>query len=136
MNGNRAIDLGGTVVVFKLDGEATLPMAEITQSEVPEQPDEEYGGQLVNQGDGLYHAQCASCHGGIGIPSEVAIVAPDLRLMTLDTHADLANIVLAGARAERGMPDFEDALSNEQLEAIRAFIVNQARQLREWQQNR
>jgi hypothetical protein len=34
------------------------------------------------------------------------------------------------------MPDFEDALSNEQLEAIRAFIVTQARQLREWQQDR
>ena len=51
--------------------------------------------------------------------------------MTLDTHADFENIEIKGARAERGMPDFEDALSSEQLEAIRAFIVTQARQLRE-----
>ena len=87
--------------------------------------------QLVTQGNELYHAQCASCHGGIGIPNEVAITAPELRLMTLDTHADFENIVINGARAERGMPDFEDALRSVQLEAIRAFIVTQARQLRE-----
>ena len=51
--------------------------------------------------------------------------------MTLDTLADFENIVINGARAERGMPDFEDALSSVQLEAILAFIVTQARQLRE-----
>ncbi len=131
MNGNRSIDLGGSVVVLKLDSEAALPTATIVQAEVPEQPDDEYSEQLVTQGNELYHAQCASCHGGIGIPNEVAITSPDLRLMTLATHADFENIVIQGARAERGMPDFEDALSSEQLEAIRAFIVTQARQLRE-----
>jgi len=91
MNGNRTMDLGGTVLMFKLDGDATLPIAEIVPQEVPEQPDEEYSPQLVSQGDQLYHAQCASCHGSIGILSEVAIVAPDLRLMTLDTHDDFEN---------------------------------------------
>ena len=132
MNGNRTIDLGGSVVVLKLDGEAALPTATVIEpAEVPEQPDDEYSEQLVTQGNELYHAQCASCHGGIGIPNEVAITAPELRLMTLDTHADFENIVINGARAERGMPDFEDALSSVQLEAIRAFIVTQARQLRE-----
>ena len=136
MNGNRTIDLGGTVVVFKLDGTATLPVADVVQSEIPEQADTEFSVEAMRQGDDLYHAQCASCHGGIGIPSEVAMVAPDLRLMTLDTHGEMSDIVLGGARAQAGMPDFEDALSNEQLEAIRAFIVTQARQLREWQQDR
>jgi mono/diheme cytochrome c family protein len=132
MNGNRTVDLGGSVVVLKLDGEAALPTATVIEpAEVPEQPDDEYSEQLVTQGNELYHAQCASCHGGIGIPNEVAITAPELRLMTLDTHADFENIVTNGARAERGMPDFEDALSSVQLEAIRAFIVTQARQLRE-----
>ncbi len=56
--------------------------------------------------------------------------------MTLATHSEMSDIVLGGARAQRGMPDFEDALSNEQLEAVRAFIVTQARLLREWQQDR
>ena len=136
MNGNRTIDLGGTVVVFKLGGTAILPVADVVQSEIPEQADTEFSAEAIRQGDDLYHAQCASCHGGIGIPSEGAIVAPDLRLMTLNTHAEMSDIVLGGARAQAGMPDFEDALSNEQLESIRAFIVTQARQLREWQQDR
>ena len=136
MNGNRAIDLGGTLVAFKLEGDAILQIPEIVRSEIPDQPEDEYNRELVSQGDTLYHAQCASCHGGIGIPSEVAIVAPDLRLMTLETHADFQNIVITGARSELGMPDFEDALTNEQMEAIRSFIVTQARELKEWQQNR
>lgn len=136
MNGNRAIDLGGTLVAFKLEGDAILQIPEIVRSEIPDQPEDEYNRELVSQGDTLYHAQCASCHGGIGIPSEVAIVAPDLRLMTLDTHADFQNIVITGARSELGMPDFEEALTNEQMEAIRSFIVTQARELKEWQQNR
>ena len=136
MNGDRAIDLGGAVVVFKLGGEASLPVAEIVQSQVPEQPDDEYGAESVSLGDDLYHAQCASCHGGIGIPSEVAIIAPDLRLMTRDTHAEFESIVLEGSRAEQGMPDFADALTADQLEFVRAFVVTQARLLRQWQSDR
>jgi len=136
MNGNRTIDLGGTVVVFKLDGTATLPVAEVVRSEIPEQVDTDFSPEIVRQGDDLYHSLCASCHGGIGIPSEVAIVAPDLRLMALDTHGEMRDIVLGGIRSQQGMPDFEEALNNEQLEAVRAFIVTQARQLRARQQDR
>lgn len=119
MNGDRSIDLG-SVLVLKLDSEAALPTAAVIgQAEVPDQPDNEYSEQLVTQGNELYHAQCASCHGGIGIPNEVAITAPELRLVTLDTRSDFENIAIEGVRAERGMPDFEDALIREQLEAIR-----------------
>ena len=136
MNGNRTIDLGGSLVVFKLNGNSTLQVPDIVQSEIPDQPADDYSDELVNEGDTFYHAQCSSCHGGIGIPSEVAIVAPDLRLMTLATHSDFEDIVINGARSERGMPDFEDALTKEQIEAIRGFIVTQARELIDWQQNR
>jgi mono/diheme cytochrome c family protein len=58
-----------------------------------------------------------------------------LRLITLATHSDFEDIVINGARSERGMPDFEDALTNEQIEAIRGFIVTQARELKDWQKN-
>jgi len=136
MNGNRAIDLGGTVLAFKLNGDATLPMPEIVEAAVPQLPDTEFSGEQVRSGDTLYHAQCASCHGGIGIADEVAIIAPDLRLMSLESHAAIRDIVLGGSRAQQGMPDFEDAISTEELESIRAFIVTQARQLRQYQQNR
>ena len=136
MNGNRAIDLGGAVVVFKLDGTAAMPIADVVQAEVPEQPATDFRLEAIRQGDDLYHSQCASCHGGIGIPSEVAIIAPDLRLMNLATHSEMQDIVLEGVRAQQGMPDFEDTLTNDQLEAIRAFIVTQARQLKQYQEDR
>jgi quinohemoprotein ethanol dehydrogenase len=134
MNGNRAIDLGGTVLVFKLDGDHLLPTPEIAQAEVPVLPDDNYSAAQIREGDNLYHALCASCHGGIGVPNEVAIIAPDLRLMGLATHADMKNIVIGGSRAQRGMPDFKEAISEQQLESIRAFVVDQARRLLEYQQ--
>ena len=134
MNGNRAIDLGGTVLVFKLNGDLELPIPEIVQAEVPELPDDDFGVAQISEGDDLYHAQCASCHGGIGIPNEVAIVAPDLRLMNLNTHSEMADIVIGGSRAERGMPEFEDTITPSQLESIRAFVVEQARRLKEFQE--
>ena len=134
MNGNRAIDLGGTVLAFKLDGNLDLPIPDIVQATVPELPDGDFGVDQISEGDDIYHAQCASCHGGIGIPNEVAIVAPDLRLMTLSTHDEMSDIVIGGSRAERGMPEFRDAITSDQLESIRAFVVEQARRLKEFQE--
>ena len=133
MNGNRAIDLGGTVLVFKLDGNLDLPIPDIVQRSVPDLPDDVFSVTQISEGDDIYHAQCASCHGGIGIPNEVAIVAPDLRLMTLSSHQAMADIVLGGSRADRGMPEFRDAVTPDQLQAIRAFIIEQARRLKEFQ---
>ena len=134
MNGNRAIDLGGTVLAFKLDGNLDLPIPDIVQATVPELPDGDFGVDQISEGDDIYHAQCASCHGGIGIPNEVAIVAPDLRLMTLSTHDEMSDIVIGGSRADRGMPEFRDAITSDQLESIRAFVVEQARSLKEFQE--
>ena len=134
MNGNRAIDLGGTVLAFKLDGNLDLPIPDIVQATVPELPDGDFGVDQISEGDDIYHAQCASCHGGIGIPNEVAIVAPDLRLMTLSTHDEMSDIVIGGSRANRGMPEFRDAITSDQLESIRAFVVEQARRLKEFQE--
>ena len=133
MNGNRAIDLGGTVLVFKLDGNLDLPIPDIVQRSVPDLPDDVFSVTQISEGDDIYHAQCASCHGGIGIPNEVAIVAPDLRLMTLSSHQAMTDIVLGGSRADRGMPEFRDAVTPDQLQAIRAFIIEQARRLKEFQ---
>jgi quinohemoprotein ethanol dehydrogenase len=137
VTGNRAIDLGGTVLVFKLGGSAaTLQAGTIVQSQVPEQPEIEFDYPTYVKGDEIYHAQCASCHGGIGIPTEVATVAPDLRLMNLETHAEYEDIVLSGTRADQGMAGFAGDLSGDDIEAIRLFLVRQAEELRSWQDNR
>ena len=71
---------------------------------------------------------------GIGIADEVAIVAPDLRLMSLDSHSQMETIVLQGSRVQQGMPDFENTINKDELESIRAFVVTQARQLQQFQE--
>ena len=134
MNGNRAIDMGGTVLTFKLNGDAELQIPEIAAAELPDLPDTDFTLEQVREGDTLYHAQCSSCHGGIGIADEVAIVAPDLRLMSLDSHSQMETIVLQGSRVQQGMPDFENTINKDELESIRAFVVTQARQLQQFQE--
>lgn len=136
VTGNRAIDLGGTVLVFKLGGDVTLQVGDIVQSPVPVQPEIEFDYPTLVKGDEIYHAQCSSCHGGIGIPTEVATVAPDLRLMTLETHAEYEDIVLDGSRAAQGMAGFAGSLSVDDVQAVRAFLIRQSQALREWQDNR
>ncbi len=132
--GRRSLDFAGTVLVFKLGGNATLEAGDVLTSAVPEQPAIEYDRGAYRRGDRLYQAQCASCHGGIGIPTETAIVAPDLRLMTLQTHDEYKGIVLNGSGADKGMPGFADALSADEIEAIRLYLITEANQVREWQQ--
>ena len=46
----------------------------------------------------------------------------------------MSDIVIGGSRADRGMPEFSDAITSDQLESIRAFVVEQARRLKEFQE--
>ena len=124
MNGNRAIDMGGTVLTFKLNGDAELQIPEIAAAELPDLPDTDFTLEQVREGDTLYHAQCSSCHGGIGIADEVAIVAPDLRLMSLDSHSQMETIVLQGSRVQQGMPDFENTINKDELAAKAIEVMN------------
>ena len=135
VTGRRAISLGGTVLVFKLGGDLALEAPLVLTEAVPEQPEIPYDRRAYRRGERTYQAQCANCHGGLGIPDETEIVAPDLRLMTLETHGEYEAIVLSGSLADKGMPGFADALSAEDIEAIRMFVLTEANALREWQQN-
>lgn len=51
---------------------------------------------------------------------------PDLRYMSPETHKQFEQIVLYGARADRGMAPFADVLSEQDAEAIRAYIIEEA----------
>jgi quinohemoprotein ethanol dehydrogenase len=50
-------------------------------------------------------------------------MTPDLRFMSRDTHSQFEAIVLGGARADRGMASFADAVSVDDVEAIHAYII-------------
>ena len=133
VSGSEAYDLVGSVLVFKLGGEQVLAASERANMEVPVQPEIAASAESIQAGDGLYHTHCASCHRGIGVTSIVLTATPDLRKMTLETHAAFPDIVLAGQRADKGMPGFSGTLDEAQVEDVRAFLVTEANKIRELQ---
>ncbi len=50
----------------------------------------------------------------------------DLRWMTPETHAAFLDIVLHGARADKGMASFADVLDESQANAIHAYLIARA----------
>ncbi len=77
-------------------------------------------GVAVSQGRMLYQRNCAKCHanasGGI----------PDLLKMNKQAHHDFLDIVLKGIRAEKGMRNFREILSEEDALAIHTHLIKAA----------
>jgi quinohemoprotein ethanol dehydrogenase len=111
------------LLAFKLGGtdhmSTTSPPIVFPQPPSPRQP-----AAVAEKGKSLYTANaCDYCHGPGGERWTMSI--PDLRKANAATHAEFLGIVIGGARAEKGMPQFPD-MSAAQGEAIRAFLINQA----------
>ncbi len=108
------------LVVFALGGTVSLPPQPPPGLAAPlVQPDFPLVESKAEQGEGLYGAYCAICHGG---GATANAMAPDLRAsaVPLDS-AVFAEVVRAGARVNRGMPPFA-ALADEDLDALRHYI--------------
>ena len=109
----------GRIVAFKLGGGAVpqRPLIENYQkglqppvNDLAKPEDAAAGGQLFAQ-------HCAVCH-------SVAGRAPDLTRMTAQTHQDFLTIVLQGSRASKGMGNFSAILTQNQAEAIHAYVIH------------
>lgn len=110
------------VFTFRLGGNAPMPEVRRRALVLPEPPPLSADAATVAAGDQLFREHCGVCH-GLGAFS--ANVIPDLRYMTAQTHKDFQSIV-AGARAGRGMPPFAGRLAPEQVEQIRAYLIERA----------
>ncbi len=111
------------VLAFKLAGQATLPAQDDEPYEIPDPPPMNASVETVASGRSLYHNFCFTCHGDSAISGRVL---PDLRYLTPESHAEWPAIVLGGARQSRGMLGFAELLSNEDSEAIRAYVIERA----------
>lgn len=56
-------------------------------------------------------------------------IVPDLHYLTAQKHAEFAPIV-AGARANNGMPAFTGKLANDEVEAIHQYLIQRAHDLK------
>ena len=114
------------LLVFALDAKGVKLPPPAPSGEIPVPPTEDQPQEKVAQGAGLYSTTCAICHG-----QNANGGVKDLRHMTAETHADFLNIVLGGKRKELGMASFADKLTQEQAEAIHAYLIFRAQE--DWQ---
>jgi mono/diheme cytochrome c family protein len=111
------------VLVYKLDGAATLPAVEIEPFVIPEPAPVTADETTVQQGMALYHRQCMWCHGDRAVSGDVV---PDLRAASSDTHAIWQGIVIGGALNDKGMASFAEFIDADEAEAIRQYVLMEA----------
>ena len=111
------------ILAFKVGGTAVLPP--MPDMPVRVSPPDQFGSEeQVAKGAGLYGRYCAVCH-GVTVISGGAI--PDLRHTAMTSSAAaFRNIVLEGAYLDKGMASFSEVLSEDDAEAVRAYIVMEA----------
>ena len=108
------------LLVFKLGGKVQLPPMKAEEA-VPQPPPLRASEADIKKGAQLYAQTCAICHGQRAIGG-----VKDLRKLTRETHAAFMDIVLGGARKDKGMASFADILKREDADAIHAYLIARA----------
>ncbi len=116
----------GWMLTFAIGGEAKMPPPPAPRPflDPPALNGEEMA--MVDKGAALY-GHCFACHG----KDAVSAITPDLRYNSAIVHdLDLLKeVVLNGMlEAELGMPSFGGTLTEDDVAAIRAYVLNQAHQ--------
>ena len=106
------------------DGFAPAPPAE-TQRTLQSGVAQFANATTIEQGRQLYVRTCVVCHGTGAVSGGVT---PDLRYSPAIADARTwSSIVADGGLADQGMAGFKDNFSPEEIEAIRAYVVDRAR---------
>jgi alcohol dehydrogenase (cytochrome c)/quinohemoprotein ethanol dehydrogenase len=117
------------MLVFGLGGKIELPQVQEYVPRPLDPPPATASEQIVQLGSDKYSQYCAACHGQNGQTRGANF--PDLtRTPLLHSQEGFDNVVLKGVLAERGMASFAEALKAEDTQAIRAFIVDRANELK------
>ena len=111
------------LLVFKLDGRATLPplSPESQLALIPPPANADAGS--VATGEALFGRFCGVCHGEAAVGGGVV---PDLRTSPFIAVDAWYSIVLDGALKEGGMAPFASVLSHAQASSIRDYIFHRA----------
>jgi quinohemoprotein ethanol dehydrogenase len=115
----------GRIIALKIDGPAPPLPPLRTDPPSPVPPPRPTDVQQIAAGELLYNRYCSRCHvmgrGNL----------PDLRQMQPATHEIFSAIVLGGLYTAKGMGRFDDVLAPPDAEAIHAYLIDQAWQLKE-----
>ncbi len=108
------------IIAFKLGGGAVPLPPPRPDDPFPEPPPQAASAAMVKAGEIKFIEECSRCH--VLGPSST----PDLRKLGLGLHAAFKDIVLRGALAANGMERFDDILSDQDVEAIHAYLIDQS----------
>ena len=115
----------GRVMVFKVGADGMLP--EIADAKPQPQTIPallEVSEETLKKGWRAYGTTCSVCHGD---HAQSSGLVPNLRYSAITTNAEAFKaIVLGGALAANGMPNFGKVHDEETVEAIRAYIISEA----------
>ena len=112
------------VLTFSLDGNTALPAS--TPVPAPDIPlPEQFGDEaMIAAGFEHYHRVCSACHGDAVVSGGVT---PDLRHSAMMTNKDAWWAVVGeGALSANGMVSFEADFNEDEIEAIRAYVLSRA----------
>ncbi|MFZ2507132.1 MAG: PQQ-dependent dehydrogenase, methanol/ethanol family [Steroidobacteraceae bacterium] len=112
------------LLVYKLGAKATLPTPPGVIIQHPEPPPAADDATTLLQGKLLYQTNCINCHGDSAQGNNVL---PDLRFSPMLQPAAWNSVVLDGARQANGMIAFRKFLGESDAEAIRAYVISEAR---------
>jgi quinohemoprotein ethanol dehydrogenase len=111
----------GRVLVFKLGGgETPRPALLPPVAPTPQPPPLSASADEIARGASLFAQNCSRCHANVSTRGST----PDLRRMSAATHAAFEQIVLKGALRPRGMPQWDDVLSESDTQAIHAHLIS------------
>jgi quinohemoprotein ethanol dehydrogenase len=116
----------GRLLVFKLGARTpySVPKMETTPAILV---NDTFSASTVTHGERIFESTCGVCHGSAAVSGGVL---PDLRRSGLLADKDSWNgIVIGGALKDRGMVGFAGRLSDDDAEAVRAFVAGKARLL-------
>jgi quinohemoprotein ethanol dehydrogenase len=118
----------GRLLVFKLGGNAELPLATVVDRIIPQQVLADVDEKEIANGEALFNNYCAMCH---GLLARSGGSIPDLRLLIPGRHEIFNQIVLDGLLSANGMAAFKDVLSEKEVETIHHYIRARAHEDRQ-----
>jgi quinohemoprotein ethanol dehydrogenase len=115
------------MLVFKLGGTAKLPPVQPYTPPQVNPPPSTASAEVIEHGGQVYGQYCAICHGPGGDGMQQRGRVPDLMVSAfLHSQEGFDQVVLEGARQERGMGSFAAQLSADDAKAVREYLISRA----------
>ena len=112
------------VLTFKLGADGSLPAVEWAPTVVFNPPEQTASDDSIEQGHALYQDICMGCH---GLNAISGLLIPDLRGSAYLWDAkDWEDVVRGGKLKSKGMASFADNVTEEEAQAVRAYVIQQS----------